>query len=126
MAAREACIRACLAGVLPVRWQPVLASQQLRRKLTPLLLTHAHPPSPPLRQREIDGIFRRMLVEGASAKQQAAPLTAAALVRLPRWKKAEPLVKSYLGNTLHLLGEAELGGAGYCLGAAPCSRLWWG
>lgn len=44
-------------------------------------------------------------MEGASAKQQAAPLTAAALIRLPRWKKLEPLIKSYLGNTLHLLGE---------------------
>lgn len=56
-------------------------------------------------QKEIDSIFRRMLMEGASAKQQAAPLTAAALVRLPRWKKLEPLIKSFLGNTLHLLGK---------------------
>lgn len=55
-------------------------------------------------QREIDGIFRRMLLEGASAKQQEAPLTAAALPKLPRYRKVEQLIKSYLGNTLHLLG----------------------
>ncbi|EFN57450.1 hypothetical protein CHLNCDRAFT_142934 [Chlorella variabilis] len=54
--------------------------------------------------REIDGIFQRVLLEGASAKQKQQPLAAASLVRLPRWKKADPLVKSYLGNTLHLLG----------------------
>ena len=64
------------------------------------------PPVPTTPQREIDGIFRHMLLEGASAKQQAAPLTAATLVKLPRWRKVDPLVKSYLGNTLHLLGEA--------------------
>lgn len=70
---------------------------------------HCSPASPPPKllvraQREIDGVFRRLLLEGATAKQQAAPLTAAALTRLPRWRKAENLVKSYLGNTLHLLG----------------------
>ncbi|KAI3438608.1 hypothetical protein D9Q98_001031 [Chlorella vulgaris] len=54
--------------------------------------------------REIDGIFRRMLLEGASAKQQQQPLVAAGLTKLPRWKKVDPLLKSYLGNTLHLLG----------------------
>ena len=59
-------------------------------------------------QREVDGIFRRMLLEGANPKQAATPLTAATLGRLPRWKKVEPLVKSYLVNTLHLLGEAPL------------------
>ena len=26
-------------------------------------------------------------------------------ILLCRWKKVEPLVKSYLGNTLHLLGK---------------------
>lgn len=45
-----------------------------------------------------------MLLEGASAKQAAAPLAAASLPKLPRWRKVEPLIKSYLGNTLHLLG----------------------
>ena len=76
---------------------------------------HACPalPAPPP-QREIDGIFRRMLLEGASAKQQAAPLTAAALVKLPRWRKVDPLVKSYLGNTLHLLGKEPRVAAGSC------------
>ncbi len=53
-----------------------------------------------------------MLLEGASAKQQAAPLTAAALTKLPRWRKVDPLVKSYLGNTLHLLGEGAGGAPG--------------
>lgn len=46
-----------------------------------------------------------MLLEGASAKQQQQPLVAAGLTKLPRWKKVDPLLKSYLGNTLHLLGE---------------------
>lgn len=49
--------------------------------------------------READGIFRRLLgCEG----EEPEP---AALLRLPRWKKVEPLIKSYVGNTLHLLGE---------------------
>ena len=70
------------------------------------LIASPHPVLSAIPQREGDGIFRRMLLEGATPKQQAAPLTAAALGRLPRWKKVEPLVKSFLGNTLHLLGEA--------------------
>jgi hypothetical protein len=50
--------------------------------------------------READGLLRRLLgAEGKSA------LHGSEVTRLPRWKKAEPLVKSYLGNTLHLLGE---------------------
>lgn len=28
------------------------------------------------------------------------------MTRLPRWRKAEPLAKSYLGNTLHILGAS--------------------
>lgn len=35
---------------------------------------------------------------------RTGPLKPAAIVRSPRWKKVEPLMKSYLGNTLHLLG----------------------
>ena len=27
------------------------------------------------------------------------------VTRLPRWRKVEPLAKSFLGNTLHILGE---------------------
>ena len=64
-------------------------------------------------QREFDGIFRRMLLEGASEAQKAAPLTAAALPKLSRWRKVEPLVKSYLGNTLHLLGGWRASGGGW-------------
>lgn len=49
--------------------------------------------------READGIFKRILgVEGED-------LEAAALGKLQRWKKVEPLVKSYIGNTIHLLGK---------------------
>eukprot|EP00887_Chlorella_sp_A99_P000978 scaffold5.g978.t1 len=47
--------------------------------------------------KEADAIFRGLLGLGPGA----AP---AALARAPRWRKAEPLIKSYLGNTLHLLG----------------------
>jgi hypothetical protein len=35
-------------------------------------------------------------------------LAAAQLAKLPRWRKVEPFVKSYLGNTLHLLGECAV------------------
>jgi nucleolar complex protein 2 len=56
-------------------------------------------------KREIDGIFRSILLDGASSKQLQEPLSGGHLVKLPRWKKLDPLVKSYLGNTLHLLGE---------------------
>ena len=49
--------------------------------------------------READGIFKRIL-----GIDPGEDIDAAALVKLPRWKKAEPLVKSYIGNTLHLLG----------------------
>ena len=31
------------------------------------------------------------------------------MTRLPRWRKAEPLAKSYLGNTLHILGALAVG-----------------
>jgi nucleolar complex protein 2 len=55
-------------------------------------------------KREIDGIFRSILLDGASSKQLQEPLSGGHLVKLPRWKKLDPLVKSYLGNTLHLLG----------------------
>ncbi|KAL4519392.1 hypothetical protein Ndes2437A_g07590 [Nannochloris sp. 'desiccata'] len=50
--------------------------------------------------READGIFKRML--GIENEENFEAL---ALGKLPRWKKVEPLVKSYIGNTLHLLGQ---------------------
>jgi hypothetical protein len=50
-----------------------------------------------------DGILRRLLGAPEGAVEEAA--LAGALGKLPRWKKVEPLVKSYLGNTLHLLGR---------------------
>lgn len=52
-----------------------------------------------LLQKEADGVFRRLLGVDATSTLRPASLT-----KLPRWKKVEPLIKSYLGNTLHLLG----------------------
>lgn len=51
---------------------------------------------------QADGLLRRMLGNTDQAADQATAVT-----RQPRWRKVEPLAKSYLGNTLHLLG-AEL------------------
>jgi len=50
--------------------------------------------------READGILKRML--GIENEEN---FEAVALGKLSRWKKVEPLVKSYVGNTLHLLGK---------------------
>ena len=52
-------------------------------------------------QKEADGIFRRML-----DIQDKPSVTPAQLAKLPRWRKVEPFLKSYLGNTLHLLGKS--------------------
>lgn len=50
--------------------------------------------------KEMDGVLRRMLgVEGN--------VVVSDLPRLARWKKVEPLIKTYLGNTLHLLGKFQ-------------------
>jgi hypothetical protein len=63
---------------------------------------HTHPthtpPAPPCPQKEADSIFKRLL--DLPSSEPSADLTS-----LPRWHKLEPLLKSYLGNTLHLLGE---------------------
>ena len=40
------------------------------------------------------------------------------VTKQPRWPKYEPLVRSYLGNTLHLLGTLLL-----CMGLAPVKSL---
>ena len=49
---------------------------------------------------QADTIFRRMLkVEG---KQKLAP---ADLKKAERWRNVEPLLKAYIGNTLHVLGQ---------------------
>lgn len=71
-----------------------------RLSLCPLSLSLPSPfPSPCVLQKEADGIFRRMLdIDGKPAP------SAAALTKLPRWRKVEGFIKSYLGNTLHLLG----------------------
>ncbi len=50
---------------------------------------------------QADGLLRRMLGNEDAAADKATDVT-----RLPRWRKVEPLAKSYLGNTLHILGEA--------------------
>ena len=70
--------------------------------------------------READGLFRRVLelpaagpdevlaVAKSAAGQAGAPPKARPAPLDPRtssrWRKAEPLIKSYLGNALHLLG----------------------
>ncbi|CAL5219709.1 g1599 [Coccomyxa viridis] len=51
--------------------------------------------------KEADQIFRQLL--GVSTD---AELASGAVKRQPRWNKVEPLLKSYLGNSLHLLGNA--------------------
>ena len=38
------------------------------------------------------------------ALQDKAELHATHVMRAARWKKVEPLAKSYIGNTIHLLG----------------------
>ena len=49
--------------------------------------------------READTIFKRILgVDGEELEYTA-------LGKLQRWKKVEPLIKSYIGNTIHLLGK---------------------
>ncbi len=46
-----------------------------------------------------DSLFRRML--GLENKEV---LALADITKVARWRKVEPLVKSFIGNTLHLLG----------------------
>mgnify|MGYP000733494094 FL=1 len=48
---------------------------------------------------EVDGIFRKML--GIDTKETSH----FDAEKCARWKKFEPLVKSYLGNTLHILTQ---------------------
>ena len=91
-----------------------IASSAVYNRLMLFVLKHA------------DGILRRMLGEGEG--QGGKALEAAALAKLPRWRKVEPLVKSYMGNTLHLLGERPLhralllaGGGIVGRGGAACS-----
>jgi nucleolar complex protein 2 len=81
--------------------------------------------------READGLFRRMLglpldaataapaagpgpsstsqqqqgAKGGAASGKGALLLGPQVSKAPRWRKVEGLVKSYLGNTLHLLGQ---------------------
>lgn len=63
--------------------------------------------------READGLFRRVLdlpsAEADDGKKGGGDRPSPSTSRLdprtsPRWRKAEPLIKSYLGNTVHLLG----------------------
>ena len=58
-----------------------------------------------------DTLFRRVL--GVESKKRSA-LEAA--MKSPRWKRVGPLIKSYYGNTLHLLGQTtETGLTAYIL-----------
>lgn len=50
---------------------------------------------------QADGLLRRMLGNTDAASDKGSDVT-----RLQRWRKVEPLVKSYLGNTLHILGAS--------------------
>ena len=59
---------------------------------------------------QADGIFRRML--GA---EEIADRHAADVMRAQRWKTVEPLVKSYFGNTIHLLGRSGHAGHLYAM-----------
>ena len=52
---------------------------------------------------QADGLLRCILGNSNSAEDKATDVT-----RLPRWRKAEPLAKSYLGNTLHILGASAV------------------
>lgn len=54
--------------------------------------------------RECDSLFRRALDVSFDKIEEISSLTS-----LPRWKKMEPLLKSYLGNTLHALGMLLIG-----------------
>lgn len=51
---------------------------------------------------QADGIFRRHL------KLPPGQITTTAVKKAPRWRKLENPVKSFLGNSLHLLSEALL------------------
>ncbi|GAQ82293.1 hypothetical protein KFL_001060260 [Klebsormidium nitens] len=51
--------------------------------------------------REMDGILRALLgINGQDEKTKVADVA-----KLPRWRKVEPLVRSYLGNALHVLNQ---------------------
>lgn len=51
---------------------------------------------------EIDGVFKQMLgLTDMSEKKSGA----VEVQKLPKWKKLEPFVKSYLGNALHILNQ---------------------
>ena len=51
---------------------------------------------------EFDSLLRRALDMDQREVDASSTITS-----LPRWKKLEPLAKSYLGNTLHLLGTSS-------------------
>lgn len=48
---------------------------------------------------QADGLLRRMLGNTDAAADKDMDVT-----RQPRWRKVEALAKSFLGNTLHMLG----------------------
>jgi nucleolar complex protein 2 len=50
--------------------------------------------------REMDGVFRVLL--GMTKDSAVGNVN---LEKRPRWKKLEPLIKSFLGNGLHVLGQ---------------------
>lgn len=53
--------------------------------------------------REMDGILRALLgIDGQDGKAKGADVA-----KLPRWRKMEPLVRSYVGNALHVLNQVR-------------------
>jgi nucleolar complex protein 2 len=50
--------------------------------------------------REMDGILRALLGMDGQDSSKAADVA-----KLPRWRKMEPLVRSYVGNALHILNQ---------------------
>lgn len=69
---------------------------------------------------QADGLLRRILGNTDAAADKATDVT-----RLPRWRKAESLAKSFLGNTLHILGAAALVSCTYITAKSCCPDGLW-
>ncbi|BFI25735.1 nucleolar complex protein 2 [Marchantia polymorpha subsp. ruderalis] len=54
---------------------------------------------------EMDGILKHMMTANAAGGKTSQDNMPKDPQKSPRWKKVEPLVKSYLGNVLHILNQ---------------------
>ncbi|KAG6554456.1 hypothetical protein Mapa_003834 [Marchantia paleacea] len=54
---------------------------------------------------EMDGILKHMMTANAAGDKTSQDNMPKDPQKSPRWKKVEPLVKSYLGNVLHILNQ---------------------